>query len=482
MTVKRVLILLGSVLLLCCGGGIAIVTLAVRALDTSDRVAWTNPMAVPPLAPSRVDGQGRRIFDLDARVGRHAFGATTVATQGYNGDYLGPTLRATRGETVIVNVRNGLDETTTLHWHGMHLPAMMDGGPHQPIAPGQTWSPTWRIEQPAATLWYHPHPHGETADQVYRGLAGLFLVDDHEPVDLPRAYGVDDFPVIVQDKQFDGDELDTSRVFLGDIGILGDTIAVNGTVGPYLDVTTERVRLRLLNASNARTYGFGFTDDREFSQIATDGGLLPAPQATRRLNLSPGERAEIVVTVRPGERSVLRSFPPKLGLDPLSDRFSGSADTLDILQVRAASTLAPSPAVPATLARETAPSKEIRTRDFRMGDKQINGERMDMSRVDVTVEKGTTELWRVVNNDGSPHNFHVHGVSFRVRGQPGWKDTVFLRPQERYELIVPFGDYADPTTPYMFHCHVLYHEDQGMMGQFVVVNPGQTAGHPGHVS
>jgi FtsP/CotA-like multicopper oxidase with cupredoxin domain len=484
-------ILLGSfgVLLLLCGGGVALVTVAIQPLDTAGEVEFTRPLAVPPLAPSTVDAQGRRVFDLTAAQGRHAFGDIDARTWGYNGSYLGPTLRATRGEQVVVNIHNGLVDATTVHWHGMHLPSNMDGGPHQRIEPGATWSPTWRIDQPAATLWYHPHPHEETAGQVYRGLAGLFLVDDPatDAPALPHTYGVDDFPVIVQDKQFDGDELDEGREFLGGVGILGDTIAVNGTVGPYLDVSSERVRLRLLNASNARVYGFGFTDDRTVAIVGSDGGLLPAPVPATRVTLSPGERAEIVVTLRPGERTVLRSFPPDLGLDPLSRAFSGAADTLDILELRAAPTLTPALPLPPHLV-DVPPldaAHPAQLRSFGLADTMINNQRMDMSRVDATVTAGTTEVWRVVNNDGSPHNFHIHGVQFQVRGgvgvSGGWKDTVFLRPHTTYELVVPFGPYADPTSPYMYHCHLLYHEDQAMMGQFVVVNPGQSTGTvPGH--
>lgn len=495
MTPKR-LVLFGIVpiLVLCCGGAALVGVVFTRAVvDTAGKVDFINPLAVPPLAPSTVDESGRRVFELRASTGTHDFGAGPVGTWGYNGAYLGPTLRAARGEQVVINVRNELTVTTTVHWHGMHLPAVMDGGPHQPVAASQTWSPTWRVNQPATTLWYHPHPHGETAGQVYRGLAGLFIIDDLQtdvPA-LPHRYGVDDMPVIVQDKRFDGSDLDEGRSLLGGVGILGDTIAVNGTVGPYLDVTTERVRLRLLNASNARSYAFGFSDDRSFTLVGTDGGLLAEAYETSSIALSPGERAEIVVTVHPGERAVLRSAPPELGLDPLSNRFSGGADTFDILQLRAATQLAPSRAVPARLVPvpRLDPATSVQTREFRLNTPMINGRGMDMGRVDATVVKNTVEIWKVTNQDGSPHTFHIHDVQFQVRSingrQPppelrGWKDTVFLRPNAPYELIVPFSDYSDETTPYMFHCHLLYHEDQGMMGQFVVVEPGQRAGTPVH--
>src|SRR5699024_9926949 len=130
-------------------------------------------------------------------------GPTT--TWGFSGDLLGPTLRAERGEQVAVEIDNALGEATSVHWHGMHLPAAMDGGPHQMTAPGGTGRPPRPIAQPAATLAYHPPPHGATEEHVYRGLAGLFLLEDDASLAaaLPREYGVDDLPLIVQDRTFD---------------------------------------------------------------------------------------------------------------------------------------------------------------------------------------------------------------------------------------------------------------------------------------
>jgi len=457
-------------------------------IDTVGEVDFDRPLAIPPLAESTVDDEGRRVFDLTMQKGETDLGREDLTeTWGVNGSYLGPTLRASRGEEVLVNVTNGLDEESTLHWHGMHLPAEMDGGPHQMVDPGDTWSPSWPIDQPAATLWYHPHPHGRSADQVYRRVAGMFILDDPEAeVDLPSTYGVDDVPVIVQDKEFDGSQLDTSHGLFESTGLLGDTVLVNGTPGPYLDVTTERVRLRLLNASNARIYNFHFDDRREYDVVGTDGGLLPEPVRLTHLELSPGERAEIVVVLEPGETTVLRSAP----LDSSGNRFAGAQDRLDIMELRAAAQLKPSPEVPAELAPapNLDPADVVETRDFRLSGTNINGDDMDMDRIDATVELGTTERWRVRNADGQPHNFHIHDVQFVVEsvdGEPpppelaGWKDTIFLPEGREVELLVRFTDYADPDTPYMYHCHLLRHEDSGMMGQFVVVEPGQEAGEVG---
>ncbi|MDP8969294.1 MAG: multicopper oxidase domain-containing protein [Actinomycetota bacterium] len=479
--------------------GIGLALWASAAVDTSDEVEFDTPLAIPPLAPSRLDADGRRVFDLHIRAGSHEFlPGTSTPTWGINQDYLGPTLRARRGERVVINVHNGVDEATSMHWHGMHLPARMDGGPHQLIQPGRTWSPGWEIDQPAASLWYHPHLHGSTEEHVYRGLAGMFILDDERSrgLGLPAEYGVDDIPVIVQDKKIDGGRLDHSPAMVAPTGVLGDTVAVNGTTNPYLDVTTQRVRLRLLNASNARIYNFGFDDDRAFAIVGSDAGLLPAPVEADRILLSPGERAEIVATMTPGEDAVLRSYPAELGADFFTQRFAGGDDTLDLLQLRATESLAPSGDIPAVLTERPGldQADAVQTRHFRLGGTSINGLGMDTERIDEVVTVGDTEIWELRNADGTPHNFHVHDVRFQVLdldgNKPpahlsGWKDTVYLRPGSSARLIMRFTDYTDPSFPYMFHCHLLRHEDQGMMGQFVVVEAGQRAavsptGEPGH--
>lgn len=142
-------------------------------------LGFRNELAIPPLLEPTVGADGRKTFDLTLQAGRaELLAGTATQTWGINGDYLGPTLRAERGDDIRVNVTNTLDEPTSLHWHGMYLPAASDGGPHQPVEAGGTWSPTWTVDQPAASLWYHPHLHGTTADHVYQGLAGMFILDD----------------------------------------------------------------------------------------------------------------------------------------------------------------------------------------------------------------------------------------------------------------------------------------------------------------
>ncbi|MCX5204767.1 multicopper oxidase domain-containing protein [Streptomyces sp. NBC_00237] len=492
---KRVLIVLGSVaaVFLAAVGGLFAWQWNGAGVSTVGQVRFDNELRVPPLAESTVEKDGTRVFSLRMQAGTTEFQqGLKTPTWGFNGSHLGPTLRAKRGEKVKVLVENTLDEASGVHWHGMHVPAKMDGGPHQEVAPGKTWTPQWKVDQPAATLWYHPHPHGKTEKHVQRGLAGMFLIDDARTASLklPKRYGVDDLPVAVQDVAFDGADFDHGRrSFLQNTGFLGTRTMVNGTLDPYQVVGDELVRLRLLNASTARIYDFGFGDDRDFTLVGTDGGLLERPQTLKRVQLSPGERAEVVVRMRAGEKAVLRSFPQGNYGGGFEQRFAGGDDSFDVLELRAAAALRKSPKLPSVMGALEVPQEKdaARGRFFGLRMSGINGRKMDRGHVDETVVRGTAEVWTVRNEDGAPHNFHVHDVRFRVvlvDGKPptgmlrGAKDTVYVPGGSTVKLAMRFEGPADPDTPYMYHCHLLYHEDQGMMGQFVVVEKGQKEGTP----
>ncbi|MEQ8192912.1 MAG: multicopper oxidase domain-containing protein [Rhodospirillales bacterium] len=466
-------------------------------LSSAAAKALPNELKIPALDKGTVRN-GSRMFDLHLQKGNTQFlakGAPTP-TLGINGGFLGPTLSMRNGEKVVLNVTNRIGEPSTLHWHGFHLPAKHDGGPHQVIENGATWSPAFEIKQKAATFWYHSHMHHKTGEQVYRGLAGLIVVEDEESLslDLPKTYGVDDIPLIIQDRAFnrDGSFRYVSSMHDVMMGMQGDTILVNGTVNPFLRAKTQKIRFRILNGSNARFYTLGFSDGRRFQQIATDGSFLPGPVETDRIVLAPAERAQIVVDIANDGRP--------LKLINLSGETQGggmmgamASRRFDILEIRPDGVLTNSPAVPGKLPElpRLRAQDAVKTRRFVLamgmgpgmmmgggGRFTINGRAMDMKRIDETVKLGDTEIWEIRNDSPMTHPFHIHDIQFQILdrngkppapGERGLKDTVRVHGGETVRVIARFEDYADPDRPYMYHCHILEHEDAGMMGQFVVV-------------
>lgn len=474
------------------------------ALDQSP--SKRNLLKIPQL----LSGQKKASYteyNLTVQTGTSTFlEGRSTSTLGINQDYLGPTLKMDVGSTVRINVNNTLQEGTTLHWHGFHVPAKYDGTPHQTIAPGKTWTAQFEARQKPSLFWYHSHAHKQAGPQVYRGLAGPIIVQEPDNIGsgLPVDYGVDDVPLIVQDRLFGNDGEFIYARSMHDImmGMQGDTLLVNGVVDPVFECKTEVLRLRLLNGSNARIYDFEFETRQSFSMIASDGGLLESPLKTSRLRLSPGERAEILVDMRHGMPRRLKATSTSngmgvMGRDMMGERWrrgnngrTGGKSVFNVLLIVPNETLNPSPSVPTTLMRHGVidPATAVKTRQFvlqmgmGMGMRArngftINGRSMDMGRIDERVKLNTTEIWDVQNASWMPHPFHVHDVQFRIldrNGSPpapheaGLKDTVLLSPRERVRLLLSFKDYADPDVPYMYHCHILEHEDAGMMGQFVV--------------
>lgn len=485
-----------------------------------------NPVGINPLRiPDLLEGElleGTRTFSLRTQDGLTRFFAEIeTPTLGINGSYLGPTLRLRCGEAIAIDVFNAMTEETTLHWHGLHVPARMDGGPHQIIAPGGSWRASFTLDQHASTCWYHSHLHHRTGQQVYRGLAGMMIVEDDETqaLGLPSQYGVDDIPVILQDRRFDASgaldyPTDVSTLMRG---VRGDTLLVNGTAAPYLEVSTQALRLRLLNAANARTFTIARSDSAPFALIAGDNSFLESPLRVDRITLAPGERAEIVLDIVPGEAFYLVNLP----VSPYPALYNGQMngmmraldkDAFDVLQIRPASTLAASPALPAVLTRisRLREAEATQTRYFELGmgngpgngggregrgaggggngggngggfggaTFKLNGMMMDMNRINFEVQEGAVEIWELRNVSPMIHPFHIHKVHFEIldrNGEPpppqerGLKDTVRVHISETVRVIARFERYPDPVHAYMYHCHILEHEDHGMMGQFVVV-------------
>ena len=404
-------------------------------------------------------------------------GGSASPTAGYNQDFLGPTIIMQNGP-LAAEVGNNLDEAISVHWHGLMVPGDHDGGPHLPIRPGQRWTPDLNIAQQPATAWYHSHIHGRTAEQVYSGLAGVIHVTDGRDADrgLPVDYGVDDLTLVLQDRRFDRAGRMVYDPSMMDVmhGFMGNRMLVNGQAGAVAAVPAGLVRLRLLNGSNARSYTLSFDDGRMMHLIATDGGFLPAPVDLSVLSLAPGERAEILVDFSGSGSPVLMS-----GIEQPFGVLEFEVD--DTVPVRITS-------LPDELGPELEDlvGTEIRTRqmslDMGMGGMMmgggggfaINQRPFAMDRIDLDVALGTVERW-IVRSTMIAHPFHVHGAFFRVASEngtsprpenTGWKDTVLVAGET--EIVVRFDQPAGSSKPFMFHCHILEHEDAGMMGQFTV--------------
>lgn len=472
--------------------GLALASIAAagsQALIGCTQKQPLRKLPIPPLLAGTQEGN-KRHFQLVAQQGEsQILPDKTTTTWGFNGAHLGPTLIAKKGEEVHLAVKNELDEMTTVHWHGMKLPARADGGPHSPIEPGTSWEASWTVANAAASLWYHPHTHGLTGLHAYRGLAGMFIIEDDTSaaLDLPSDYGVDDIPLVLMDHRFleDGslDERD-----LPDLGLLGDTPTVNGITGAEFQATMHRVRLRILNGSNMRFFKLQFSDKRSFDIIASDAGFLPEPFSTSEIALGPGERWEIVVELEPAEEVTLESIGFKDNFGVPTDKYTpdfGMSDHFELLSIIGPdSTVQEQKPLPGILEKaETLDIQDAPQRSFVLNTFSINDQMMDMQRVDEVIDHQGPEAWTVTNDNSDwPHNFHIHNARFQVLSldntevelfQAGWKDTVALPPGASATLAVEFGYYPDPQWPYMYHCHMLYHEDQGMMGQFVIVEQGQ---------
>jgi FtsP/CotA-like multicopper oxidase with cupredoxin domain len=285
-------------------------------------------------------------------------------------------------------------------------------------------------------------------------------------------------------------------------GYRGDTFIVNGAVSPVARVPAGLVRLRLLNGANARIFDLGFSDGRPFHIIATDGGYLEAPVKQRGLLIAPGERYEILADFSDGQAVVLETGPdqniPMMGMMGGASFVDGGPLTKFEIDPALPTKVATVP-VRLTEAKRLDPSDAVGRRDFLLNDMMmggmggmmrgmmggrrrggrfgptlgINGRPFDMTRIDVETRRGTMEIWRI-GGQMMAHPFHVHGTQFQVlslAGRPppphlrGWKDTVLVAPEA--EILVPFAQEASRSFPFMFHCHILEHEDAGMMGQYV---------------
>lgn len=480
-------------------GGTAAVSLPLGVTGPVWAQSAQRPLPIIPMT-DLTKGINDRV-KLTCAPGTHDFGTGGISqTMGINGSYLGPVVKAKQGQTLPFDVLNQLDSVTTLHWHGLHIPGDVDGGPHQEIEPGATWSPDVPIVQQASMNWFHSHLHGLTAEQTHKGLAGVLLIEDDASLsaDVPATYGVDDFTLILQDKVFD----DAGKMAYGvsaqvfEDGFEGDTLIVNGALAPVGQrVPTGLVRLRILNACNARFLTLSMAEG-SMNVIASEGGFLPSLVESETIFMSPGERYEVLVDMRTADTNSLQVGFENEGF--FANLFGDGLTTLTALTLTRVEPAGFDGGMPNLLANLSPPDSDdaVRTRDFSLqmdtgadlaalalawgnicggGAMAINGQPMKMDRIDEEVTRGETEIWRI-SVDDMLHPFHIHGCSFRILKQngsdapayaQGWKDMVHVE-EGWSEVLVRFDYEAPQDAPYMYHCHILEHEDCGMMGQFTV--------------
>lgn len=452
--------------------------LAAGALPLRAQASGSQPaLPVPPLIESR---RGQPLF-LTMQSAHWSFlGGNKAAVWGFNGMYLGPTVRVYSGDDVKLIYSNRLSEPVSMTVSGLQVPGTLAGGGARMISPGVDWSPVLPIRQPAATCWYHANTPNRMGPHVYNGLAGMWLIEDpvSKNMPLPNHYGVDDFPVIIQDKRLDNfgvPQYDTPASG----GFFGDTMLVNGVQGPFVEVSRGWVRLRLLNASNARRYQLSLTDGRAFHVVGSDLGFLPAPLTVQRLSLAPGERREVLIDMSQGDEVSITAGEAASVMDRIRGLFEPSSILVSTLVL----TLKPTGLLPLVtdnlpmrlLADQILSGNVSRTREFRLGDSQpgINGSIWDISRIDFTAQQGTWERWNV--RADMPQSFHVQGVSFLVKNvngaaplveDAGFKDTVWVDGD--VELLVYLNQPSYDHFPFLYYSGALEMADRGSTGQMVI--------------
>jgi suppressor of ftsI/bilirubin oxidase len=429
--------------------------------------------------------------------------------------FLNPLLRARTGATASFEFWNALDEESIIHWHGFKVDSNNDGHPHYAVPGGATYDYRFTIPNRAATYWYHPHPHHLTGRQTYLGLAGFFLVEDEDEERLQQALdlqlGATDVPLLIQDRRFNGegqpiyapDEAERAH------GFLGDTVLVNFTPGPYLEVATRLYRFRIVNGSNARSYRLAFrygSEQLAYHVIGNDGGLLDRPRSVKDALLAPAERLDVLLDLRdarPGDAVMLASLPfdpmhlEAVGApqndDPHARHAPRDGGAVDLLRIDVTRNVRYEKRLPHELSRiARIDAAGARTRVLKL-DRirdtwRINGLAYDIKATPIVVKRRSVEIWEIRNaTRGMPHPMHVHGFQFQLlerRGSPeqqrrnalngeglsasdlGWKDTVLVWPGETVRLAIDFSHSYPGDQVYMVHCHNLEHEDQGMMLNF----------------
>jgi FtsP/CotA-like multicopper oxidase with cupredoxin domain len=446
---------------------------ALRASAAAPLAPFEAELEVPPTLLRTSSTATHDTYRLDIREGlAEILPGKQTPIYGYDGIHPGPTIRARRGRTTVVHVRNTLGFEQNVHLHGALNPANVDGHPMDLIAPKEVFTYTYPNTQEAATLWYHDHAHGLTARTIYYGLAGFYLLEDEltDELELPREDY--DVPLALVDRLFNADG-SLKYVRNLDEGLLGDTILVNGKVSPRMAVKRAVYRLRFLNASNARQYQLRLGDGLPMYQIADDGRLLTKPVLRPVIPIAPAERVEVLVDFR----------DQAAGAELVLTNTAGAGSTADVMRFDVVGKKTEPGTIPASLRPADGPlpapvadrSWELMFSTSGTVQWQISGAGFDMNRIDARPKLNTTERWSFVNTSARMHPMHLHGTHYKVlsrTGGPiheadrGWKDTYPVTPGETV-TIQPY--FAPHTGRFVFHCHNLEHEDEAMMRQMEIV-------------
>ena len=439
------------------------------AAPTPTPGSFTHPLVFPP-----VDTNGNVSIGIDKGCVQILDGPCTNMWT-YGGTYPGTTIRRPTGQTTYVTFTNNLDSAAgpmTVHNHGNHSTPDNDGRPGNfLIGTGESRTYTYTgleegANQRGKMQFYHDHVMDVTGRNVWMGLTGMYIVDDPaDPQTLPS--GEFDLPLAIADRQFDANN-QIPYVFNPN-GVTGDKFLINGVYQPYLEVGDRKYRCRILNASNFRTYFLELSSGDAFTQIGTESGLLPAPVTRTGMRMGPAERLDVVV-----------DFAGKLGQNVyLMDTLTGT----QLLEFRVTQHVTDDSSIPATLRSLPDIGEPTVTRNWSFdqagGHWAINGLRYDHNRVDARPVLGTTEKWVFTNPTGQAHTVHVHDVSQECISRDGgacypyetMKETWYIAPGEVLEVKLKFTDHVGM---YMLHCHMVEHEDDGMMTQFEVVRASPT--------
>jgi FtsP/CotA-like multicopper oxidase with cupredoxin domain len=395
----------------------------------------------------------------------------------YNGRFPGPLIRGREGERLRVRLTNRLAEPTNLHFHGLHVsPAANHDNVFVELQPGETF--TYELTVPAGyggTFWYHPHRHGRLATQLWHGLAGPLLIDPATP---PAALsGIEEQILVIKDISIAAGAPEPHHTADWARGKSGRMVLVNGRVRPQIRTRDSLVRLRLINACNARMVLLARSDGRPLAVIARDGHLLEAPHLLDEVLLTPAQRLDLLLALDGEDATELLHKPYNRG----AQREPSRAEPLFSVRSR---TRAPVLALPDSLtALERLNPRDVAVRrSFRMAMAFLQPHGHDHL-APVQARLGDLELWEITNVDTQDHVFHLHTWPFQVwrrdglpATEPGWRDTINLTPGERVELLIPFRDFAGKSV---FHCHIAEHGDAGMMGIIEVRGPeGRRAATP----